>query len=203
LVLGFWVVAILLAFTPGADWAYAIAAGLRAKSVVPSVAGMVFGYVVVVVVVAVGLGALITRYPVALTGLTVAGSAYLIYLGLSALFNSAAHIEASDREFGDNRVAQFFRGAGVSGINPKGVLLLIALLPQFTTPHGWPSSMQMLALGGLHILDVAVVYFCVAILARRMLRSRPRASMFVTKFAGVVMTLIGAGILVEQAVKLL
>lgn len=201
MVLGFWVVAVLLALTPGADWAYAIAAGLRAKSVVPSVAGMISGYVVVVVVVAVGLGALITRYPAALTALTVAGAGYLIYLGVSALFSKAAHIEASDRELGDERVAQFFRGAGVSGINPKGVLLLIALLPQFTTPHGWPSSTQMLVLGGLHILNVAVVYFCVAVLARRILRSRPRASIVVTKFAGVVMMLIGTVLLVEQVVK--
>lgn len=201
--LGFWIVAILLAFTPGSDWAYAIAAGLRAKSVVPSVAGMVFGYVIVVLVVAVGLGALVTRYPVALTGLTVAGSTYLIYLGLSTLFSNTVDIEASDKELGDNRVAQFFRGAGVSGINPKGVLLLIALLPQFTTRHGWPSPVQMLVLGGLHILDVAVIYFCVALLARRILRSRPRASSFVTKFSGVIMTLIGVGILVEEAVKLL
>ena len=202
-VLAFWLVAVVLAFTPGPDWAYAIAAGLRARSVVPSVAGMVFGYVVVVAVVAVGLGALIARFPILMTGLTFAGAAYLIYLGVSALFSKASHFEASGRDLGDNRIAQFLRGAGVSSINPKGVLLLIALLPQFTTASGWPSSVQMLVLGALHVLNVSVVYFGVAHLARRLLRSRPTASLVVTRIAGVVMTLLGVALIVEKVVDLL
>lgn len=37
---------LLLVFTPGADWAFAITAGLRDRSVVPAVAGLVAGYAV-------------------------------------------------------------------------------------------------------------------------------------------------------------
>lgn len=203
LLVQFWVIAVSLALTPGADWAYAIAAGLRARSVVPSVLGMIFGYVVVVVVVAVGLGALVTRYPVALIVLTIAGAGYLIYLGISTLVSKVEKLHASDKPVGDRPLVQFFRGAGVSGINPKGVLLLIALLPQFTTTQGWPSSVQMLVLGGLHVLNCTVVYFAVALLARRLLRARPRASTIVTRIAGIIMILIGGGILVEQIVELL
>ncbi|MEZ5085237.1 MAG: LysE family translocator [Tessaracoccus sp.] len=202
LVLRFWIVAVILAVTPGADWAYAIAAGIRARSVVPSVLGLIFGYVVVVVIVTVGIGALITQYPIALTALTLAGAGYLIYLGLSTLFGNVEPVRTSDESLGDRPVAQFFRGAGVSGINPKGVLLLLALLPQFTTVAGWPSSAQMLVLGGLHILNCTVVYFAVALLARRVLRSRPRTSLVVTRLAGVIMVLIGGGILVEQILQL-
>lgn len=98
----------------------------------------------------------------------------------------------SDHPLGANLLAQFARGSGVSGINPKGLLLLLALLPQFTSRDGWPSSLQMLALGGLHILSWAVVYFTVAVLARRILRSRPGATVVVTTLAGIAMTLIGA-----------
>lgn len=202
LVLRFWIVAVILAVTPGADWAYAIAAGIRARSVVPSVLGLIFGYVVVVVIVTVGIGALITQYPIALTALTLTGAGYLIYLGLSTLFGNVEPVRTSDESLGDRPVAQFFRGAGVSGINPKGVLLLLALLPQFTTVAGWPSSAQMLVLGGLHILNCTVVYFAVALLARRVLRSRPRTSLVVTRLAGVIMVLIGGGILVEQILQL-
>jgi len=195
----FWVVAVLLALTPGADWAYAIAAGLRARSVAPSVLGMVCGYVVVVGVVALGVGAAVTRYPAVLTVLTVGGAAYLVYLGASTLRSSVGRLDASERPVGDRPVAQFLRGAGVSGINPKGLLLLLALLPQFTSPTGWPTSVQMLVLGGLHVLNVAVVYSVVAVLARRMLASRPRAGVVVTRVAGVVMVVMGAAILVEKA----
>jgi threonine/homoserine/homoserine lactone efflux protein len=38
---GFWAVSLLLVITPGADWAYAISAGLRGRgAVIPAVAGM-------------------------------------------------------------------------------------------------------------------------------------------------------------------
>lgn len=194
----FWVVAVLLALTPGADWAYAIAAGLRGRSVAPSVLGMVCGYVAVVGVVALGVGAVVTTYPAVLTVLTVVGAAYLVYLGVSTLRSTVGRLGASERPVGDRPAAQFLRGAGVSAINPKGILLLLALLPQFTSPTGWPSSAQMLVLGGLHVLNVAVVYSVVAVLARRMLASRPRAGVVVTKVAGVVMVVMGVGLLVEK-----
>jgi threonine/homoserine/homoserine lactone efflux protein len=203
LVLQFWVVALLLALTPGADWAYAIGAGLRAPSVTPSVLGMAFGYAVVVCIIAVGAGALVTQYPMSLTVLTIAGSAYLIYLGVNTLLSKAGQVTASDAPLGDAPAAQFFRGAGVSGINPKGLLLLLALLPQFTSPAGWPSAAQMLFLGGLHVVNCLYIYFAVALLARRILRSQPRASAIVARASGVIMVLIGLGILAEKAAELL
>ena len=39
----FWAVSFLLVLVPGADWAYAIAAGLRDRSVLPAVAGLLAG----------------------------------------------------------------------------------------------------------------------------------------------------------------
>jgi threonine/homoserine/homoserine lactone efflux protein len=205
LVLQFWIVAVLLALTPGADWAFAIGAGLEARSVVPSILGLLFGYAVVVVAVAVGVGALVSTYPAALTVLTFAGAGYLVFLGVSTLVTTRADpVAASDRQVGQRTLTQFVRGAGVSGVNPKGLLLLLALLPQFTSPSAtWAPPLQMGVLGGLHIINCAVVYSSVAVLARRLVRSRPRASTTVTKIAGVLMSVIGVSILVEQVVHLL
>jgi threonine/homoserine/homoserine lactone efflux protein len=196
----FWLVAALLALTPGADWAYAISAGVQSRSFVPSILGMLAGYSVVITVVAVGLGAVLTRFPTALLLLTVAGAAYLLWLGLGALLRRAGELQADDRVLGRSATARFLRGAGVSGFNPKGLLLLLALLPQFTTPAGLPSAVQMLVLGALHLLDCAVVYSAVAALARRLLTSRPRATVVVSKLAGVAMLAIGASLLVERVV---
>ena len=202
--LQFWTVALLLALTPGADWAYAIAAGLQPRSVVPSILGMVCGYVVVVAVVALGVGALVTEYPAALTVLTLAGAAYLLYLGGSTLLaRGGTAVTASDRPVGTSARTRFLRGAGVSGINPKGILLLLALLPQFVSPGGWPAPVQMGVLGSLHLVDCAVVYLLVALAARRILHARPRARVVVTKVSGALMVLIGVGLLAEQVVPLL
>jgi threonine/homoserine/homoserine lactone efflux protein len=198
LVAQFWFVAALLALTPGADWAYAVASGLQPRSFVPSILGMLVGYAVVIVVVAVGVGAFVARFPMALLVLTMAGSAYLLWLGGNALLRRAPRIDLDDRAIVGNAAGRFLRGVGVSGINPKGLLLLLAVLPQFTTPSGLPSVVQMLILGALHLLDCAIVYSTVAALARRLLRSRPRTTVVVAKVAGIAMLAIGAGLVVEQ-----
>lgn len=200
----FWVLGFLLVLVPGPDWAYAIGAGLRAPSVTPSVLGMLSGYVVVATAVAVGVGALVTEYPVALTTLSVVGAGYLLYLGTTALTAPTGEgIAAGDAPVADGALAQFLKGMGVSTLNPKGLLLLMALLPQFVSPQGWSSTGQMLVLGGLHVLNCAAVYFAVALLSRRLLSSRPGAGAVMTKVAGVMMLLVGLGILGEKATELI
>ena len=201
LLLQFWGIALALTVTPGADWAYAIAAGIRSRSAVPSIAGIVAGYAAVTAAVAVGVGAVVAQVPMVLTVLTLAGGAYLVFLGVSALLARVDAPAASDRSLGGTALAQFARGAGVSGINPKGLLLLLALLPQFTSADGWPPSAQMLVLGGLHLLDCVVVYSLVALLARRILSSRPRASAVVTRVSGALMILIGSMLLIERLIE--
>jgi threonine/homoserine/homoserine lactone efflux protein len=199
LVAQFWAVAALLALVPGADWAYTISAGLRARSILPAIAGILAGYVVVVGVVAFGLGALVTRFPLALTILTAAGGLYLLWLGGNTLLRRAPTIALDEAPLAESAGKQFLRGCGVSGLNPKGLLLVVALLPQFTTPGGWPVWAQLLTLGSFHILDCAVIYTTVAFLARRLLRSRPRATVVITKVAGCAMLLVGGSMLVERA----
>ena len=58
-VVAFWAVALLLIIVPGADWAFVLSAGLRGRTVLPAVGGIVLGYAGVTVVVAAGVGALV------------------------------------------------------------------------------------------------------------------------------------------------
>ncbi|RLU05792.1 lysine transporter LysE, partial [Pseudomonas prosekii] len=48
----FWAVSILFVITPGADWAYAISAGLKGRVVMPAVAGLLSGHLIATLVVA-------------------------------------------------------------------------------------------------------------------------------------------------------
>ncbi len=63
----FWLVSFLLVLVPGADWAYVIAVGLRDRSIVPAVGGVLLGYVLLTAVVAAGVAALVARSPAVLT----------------------------------------------------------------------------------------------------------------------------------------
>lgn len=200
----FWIIAAALAVTPGPDWAFVISAGARRQHPAPAVLGLLSGYVLVIGVVAVGAGAVVTAFPLALTALTVAGGAFLVYLGVTTLMRPAAPLDVTGEPLHTGGLQQYFRGAGVSGINPKGVMLLLALLPQFTGPGGeWPQPMQMLALGGLHLLNCAVVYTVVATVSGRVLGGRPRAGAIVSRVTGVMMIGVGLLLLAEQIAPLI
>jgi threonine/homoserine/homoserine lactone efflux protein len=67
-VVAFWGVALLLIIVPGADWAFILSSGLRGRTVLPAVSGIVLGYAGVALVVAAGVGALVARSPAFLTG---------------------------------------------------------------------------------------------------------------------------------------
>jgi threonine/homoserine/homoserine lactone efflux protein len=92
-----------------------------------------------------------------------------------------------------------FRGFGVSGMNPKALLLFLALLPQFTnkTAH-WSISGQITTLGVIQIANCALVYTLVGVAARFVLQARPMAARRVAQFSGVAMIGIAFMILAEQ-----
>jgi threonine/homoserine/homoserine lactone efflux protein len=89
-VTAFWAVSFLLVLVPGADWAYAIRAGLRDRSVLPAVVGLLAGYVALTAVVAAGVAALVVRLPLALTMLTALGALYLLWLGITTVAHPTA-----------------------------------------------------------------------------------------------------------------
>ena len=147
-VAAFWAVSILFVLTPGADWAYAITAGLRNQSIVPAVGGLLSGHLLMTAVVAAGVAALVAQTPIVLTLLTVAGTAYLIWLGVMMLVRHSSPPQAAVAGVPQSWVRQALTGLGISGLNPKVLLLFLALLPQFTDPGAsWSLATQIVLLG--------------------------------------------------------
>jgi len=196
----FWLIAILLIIVPGPDWAFILSAGLRGGSVAAAVGGLAIGYAAITSVVAAGVGALVARTPAVLTGLTVAGGLYLMWHGARTFAAPAAPIAAAGAPSSSNR-ALLVRGIGVSGLNPKGLLVLLALLPQFASPHGWPLSAQLGLLGLVFTLSCALFYLALGSSARRVLRTRPRAAAALARLSGAAMFVIGALLLAERLVR--
>ena len=203
----FWVVSSLLIMVPGADWAYTIGAGLRGHSVVPAVGGIVLGYAAMTIVVAAGVGALVARSPALLGALTIAGGLYLMWHGATTLARPSGPDTTSNgapaSESAPARTSQatLLRGAGVSALNPKGLLLFLALLPQFTSPHGrWPLAVQLAVLGVVFMLSCGTFYLCLGSVARKTLHARPAAARAVTRVSGAAMFIIGALLLADRLV---
>ena len=204
LFLAFLVVAGALACTPGVDWAYSIAAGLKQRSFLPAVAGLCGGYVLHTLLMVAGLAALLAGLPGVLGWLTVAGAGYLLWLGFgtirswrTATFSAGAEMAAASA----NQFRSFLQGMGTSGINPKGLLFYVALVPQFVSPEAsLPVPVQSGLLGLTFVLLAGIVYTCVALLARKLLHSRPGAARRVTLASGIIMVALGVVLLSEQLI---
>lgn len=194
----FWAVSFLFVITPGVDWAYAISAGIRGHRVVPAVAGMLSGHLLATVVVAAGVGGLVVRIPYALAVLTLAGAGYLLWLGVNMLFKPSVPVQGEAADSG-SWSSWALKGLCVSGLNPKVLLLFLALLPQFTRPQAaWPVPLQIIALGMLHALSCAVVYLLVGFGARAVLGSRPEAALWVSRLSGAAMVVIALLLAAER-----
>ena len=199
----FWAVSFLLVITPGADWAYVISAGLRGRPfVLPSVVGLACGALLATLAVAAGVGSLVEQNPMLLTLLTIAGAAYLAWLGIAMLRHpSQVSADSEHAQKGESDTWRWaVKGASVSGLNPKQLLLLLALLPQFVRPaEPWPVAAQIMALGAVHAGSCALVYFGVGWGSQSVLRARPSAALVVSRVSGVLMLVIALLLLAEAA----
>src|SRR5699024_10527246 len=96
------------------------------------------------------------------------------------------------------RTRTLVTGAAVSGLNPKGLMLFIALLPQFVSPAGWPVAAQMFVLGLVFIASATSFYALLGLFAGRVLAGSERASRILTGAAGAAMTLVAAAMLAQH-----
>ena len=204
-----WGMMTLMVLVPGPDWAYIIAAGTRDRTILPSLAGILVGYLAAVTAVAVGVGAAVSALPWVLVGLTFAAAGYLSFLGIRVLRQPPAVVAGDTAGLGGSagsaggagarpwlRLAQ---GAGVSGLNPKGLLVLVVLLPQFTDAAGaWPIPLQLAVLGLIFVGSCALVYSVVGMSARAVLRVRPSAMRIISRVSGGAMIVLAFALVVEQ-----
>ena len=197
MVVAFWGVSMLFIMSPGADWSYAISAGIH-KRVLPSVTGLLFGHVLATLIVAAGLGLVLAQHPQALMVLSLLGAAYLAWMGWQMFRQPAA--PSAGEQMDDTHWGKWcWKGFCVSGLNPKVLLLFLALLPQFIRPNQDSSiTVQILALGLVHIISCAAVYFAVGFASQAVLSARPKAAWVVGKVSGVMMVGIALLIAFEQ-----
>ena len=197
MVVAFWGVSMLFIMSPGADWSYAISAGIH-KRVLPSVTGLLFGHVLATLMVAAGLGLVLAQHPQALMTLSLFGAAYLAWMGWQ-MFRQPATPSAGEQMDDTHWGKWCWKGLCVSGLNPKVLLLFLALLPQFIRPNqGSSITVQILALGLVHIISCAAVYFAVGFASQAVLSARPKAAWVVGKVSGVMMLGIALLIACEQ-----
>jgi homoserine/homoserine lactone efflux protein len=125
-----------------------------------TIAGNLLAQLVVVVLVALGVGAVLTAMPPLFLAMKVLGAVYLMFLGIKQLRSrkpkAAASVNALPTDLLDKR--KIFREALlVSGSNPKTLIFLSAFMPQFIT-HDQPLAAQFIVMYLTVACTVALVH---------------------------------------------
>ncbi len=130
----FMAVSLLPAISPGPGILLVISNALRfgRNAALWSGAGNAFGLLILGYAVTLGLGALMAASAMLFTVIKVAGAVYLLYLGIKLLRDKSAFkidtsapvVKRSNRQF-------FMTALIVSVTNPKAIIVIAALFPQF------------------------------------------------------------------------
>lgn len=191
--LAFLAAACLISLSPGAGVISCMAAGLRfgLARAMWNIVGLIIGILFVLVIVAAGLGALLAASTVAFATLKWLGVAYLVWLGVQQWRAPAIAIDAAASTLGGSRRQLFVRGFLVNATNPKGIMFMLAVLPQFIDPAR-PQLVQYAICGATLVctdLVMMTAYTAFAAKALRLLRKPRQIRTMNRTFGGLLMTM--------------
>ncbi len=135
--LAFFVASWLIGLSPGAGAISCMAAGMRYgyTRALWNIFGLQLGILFVLAIVAAGLGAVLAASSVAFATVKWLGVGYLIWLGVQQWRAPARPL--ADTDGANDRASRrdlVVRGLLVNATNPKGILFMLAVLPQFIDP---------------------------------------------------------------------
>lgn len=194
----FGVASVLLTLMPGPTVLFVIGRSLSLgrRAGLWSVVGNTLGLLPIVVAVALGVGALVAESVVVFTVVKVIGAAYLVYLGVQAIRHRGTQVDAVAAA--PRSTLRIVRDGFVVGVsNPKAVVFLAAVLPQFVDHSAGGVTGQLLALG-LVFIGVAWVsdsaYAYAAGTARSWFSGSPRRLSRMQGTGGLMMIGLGGSL---------
>ena len=161
----FFIAACLIAISPGSGAVLSMSHGLAygVKKTSGTIAGLQAGLLLVLFIAGAGVGSLLVASEVAFSIVKTVGALYLIWLGFSQW---RARVEiANDLPAQAGAPApvptfrkRFLLGFLTNATNPKGIIFMVAVLPQFIT-HDAPLLPQLLILAAtMCTIDLVVMH---------------------------------------------
>lgn len=193
--LAFFVACWLISLSPGAGAIKSMSTGMRYgyRKGIFNIFGLQLGVVFLIFIVAAGLGAVMATSVLAFNLIKWFGVAYLIWLGIAQWRAEAKAIEfESDHGASPGRLV--LEGFLVNASNPKGIIFMLAVLPQFIDPSAPQAPQYAICAASLVFTDLVVMsgYTLLASKVLRALRDPQHVKWMNRSFGGLF---IGAGVL--------
>ncbi len=198
--LAFVLPASVLAAAPGPSVLFVVSRSmvLGRRSGLGTAVGDGLGLIVQVVVVSFGVGVVLEQSIVVFNVVKLAGAAYLVWLGVQAIRHRRSLRNTLDAKVEPRKTGRVLWDAFVVGAsNPKGVVFLGAVLPQFVDRSAGQVPLQLLTLGATFLLlslGANVAWALGAGAARSWFARSPRRLEAVGGAGGLTMIGIGLGL---------
>ena len=155
--LGFLLAAILIAVTPGPGAVLSMSTSMRHGywSALVAILGLQLAILMHLVIVAVGFGALLAASETGFAVVKFIGAAYLIWLGVQKWRAPPLPVDAE--QVPARRRGLFLQGLLVNLTNPKAIIFIGALVPQFIDPGRSQLEQYLLIAATLCLTDIAVM----------------------------------------------
>jgi homoserine/homoserine lactone efflux protein len=195
--LAFFVASWIISLSPGAGAISCMAAGLRYgyARALWNIVGLQFGILFVLAIVAAGLGAVLAASAIAFAAIKWAGVAYLVWLGVQQWRSPAFAVDADAAQdaLGGTPKELVLRGFLVNATNPKGIVFMLAVLPQFIDPAKPQFVQYAICAGTLFFTDLVVMsgYTAFAAKVLRALRE-PHHVRWINRTIGALFVAAGA-----------
>ena len=197
--LAYFVASWVIAVSPGSGAVLAMSHGLAygVRGASATVLGLQIGLAFILLVAGAGVGAVLVASAGAFMVVKLLGAAYLLWLGFKQ-WRAPVTLDDGGAQAGPPvmRLRQrVLTGALTNATNPKGIVFMVAVLPQFMT-DARPLWMQLLVMAATSlVIDLTVMhgYALGASSLRRMMQS-PRAMRNQNRVFGGVLMAVGAGL---------
>lgn len=193
-----------LALAPGPDILYVLAKGISQgrRAAIVSAAGFCSGLTIHTAASVCGLSALLVASASAFTVAKLLGAAYLIFLGVRALFSRGLiTLPENSSPLSSRKI--FVQAFLMNVLNPKVALFFLAFLPQFTRSEqgSLPTQLFLLGVGfGLISFTVFSLVGLFSAVIGQYVRTRPGLTRLLDRLAGLAFILLGVRLALTGAV---
>lgn len=184
---------VVISFTPGAGAINTMSNALNQGWMrsIWGIIGQQLALIVHVVIVAAGVGLLVSRSEILFTAIRYAGAAYLVYLGVRLILARPSTAETVDAQRPADRESHWSmirRGFWVNLLNPKAIVFFLAFIPQFIRLDEPQLPQYLVLVTTVIVVDILVMWGFFAAAARpfRRFTRAPRGQRTLNTVFGVL-----------------
>lgn len=194
-VAAFLAASVMLTLLPGPDILYVITQSIASgwRSGVAVALGLCSGLIIHTSAIALGVAAILVKYPITLMGIKIVGAGYLLFLAYKSF--GERNINFSNEHSPNSYRGLIKIGFIMNVVNPKVLLFFLAFLPQFIVKGPSP-TIQIFTLGSIFFIQALIVFSLIALFAgllnKKLMHSQ--ANRYIGKIKSGVYILIAANL---------